>query len=78
MNWTNFVAVFEKASDVSADYLKERIRIWRNNELTATDWTQLLDSNVDKDVFVTYRQELRNLPQQDNDPRKWVFPVKPA
>ncbi len=78
MDWSNFVVYLDGNNEVSNDVLKERIRIWRNNELTATDWTQLPDSNVDKAVFVTYRQELRDLPQQDNDPKKWVFPVKPA
>lgn len=77
MNWKNFVAMLETAEQVPAEYLIERIRIWRNKELTATDWTQLPDTTVDSETFASYRQELRDLPQQDADPRKWVFPIKP-
>jgi hypothetical protein len=29
----------------------EQIRLWRNAELSQTDWTQLPDSPVDKDAL---------------------------
>lgn len=77
MDWNNFVAFFEEADEVPAEYLKERIRHWRQSELAATDFTQLPDVKVDKVAFATYRQELRDLPSQDDDPRQWVFPTKP-
>jgi hypothetical protein len=77
MDWLNFVTMMEVAEEVPAEYLEERIRIWRNQELLATDFTQLPDSPVDKIAFAAYREDLRNLPQQGDDPRLWVFPVKP-
>lgn len=77
MDWRHFVVYLDGDNEVSSDVLKERIRIWRNGELTATDWTQLADTNADKVAFATYRQELRDLPEQDADPRKWVFPTRP-
>lgn len=77
MNWTNFVAMTEVADDVPNEYLVVRIRMWRNKELSATDFTQLPDAPVDKVAFATYRQELRDLPEQGIDARTWVFPTKP-
>ena len=43
----------------------EQIRNWRNAELKRTDWTQVADAPIDKDVWATYRQKLRDLPQLD-------------
>jgi hypothetical protein len=56
----------------------EQIRNWRNFELNNTDWTQLEDSTVNKSVWATYRQALRDLPSQNADPQKLVFPTRPA
>lgn len=46
----------------SLEYLLERYRNWRTEELKNTDWTQLPDAPVDAIVFATYRQALRDLP----------------
>jgi hypothetical protein len=56
----------------------DQIRNWRNFELNNTDWTQLEDSTVNKSVWATYRQALRDLPAQNEDPQKLVFPTRPA
>ena len=77
MNCQDFVAPHETASEVSADYLFERIRNWRNAELIACDWTQLTDSTADKTAWATYRQALRDLPASNEDPKKIVFPTRP-
>ena len=53
----------------------EQIRLWRNAELSRTDWTQVADAPVGKDVWATYRQELRDLPQQGGLADDAVFPV---
>lgn len=53
------------------------IRQTRNQKLLASDWTQLLDSTVDKQVWATYRQSLRDITQQ-SDPFNIVWPVSPA
>lgn len=79
MDWNNFVstAFLEVAEDVPNDYLIERIRNWRNVELTATDWTQLPDAPGDKAAYATYRQELRDLMGQSEDARAFIFPTRP-
>lgn len=55
------------------------IKLWRKNQLTSCDWTQLPDVDLaNKLDWVTYRQALRDLPQQGPDPKVWVFPVPPT
>lgn len=54
------------------------IRDWRARELAKSDWTQLPDSTADKAAWAAYRQELRDLPAQNSDPKQIVFPVRPT
>lgn len=77
MNYQNFVAPNEKLDEVPAEYFFERIRNWRNAELASCDWTQVADSTADKTAWATYRQALRDLPSQNADPKKIVFPSRP-
>lgn len=54
------------------------VRAERNTKLVATDWTQVVDApQTIKDVYITYRQALRNVPAQTGFP--WVidWPVQP-
>ncbi len=55
----------------------EQIKLWRNAELSRTDWTQVDDSPADKAAWAIYRQALRDLPEQGGDAENAVFPVKP-
>lgn len=55
----------------------ERIRIWRDTELTATDWTQLPDAPVATEPWALYRQALRDITEFAT-PADVVFPVRPA
>jgi len=43
-------------------------REYRNQLLTASDWTQLPDAPVDKEAWAAYRQALRDLPNHVNFP----------
>lgn len=78
MNYKDFVAPFENANEVPDEYFFERFRLWRNAELASTDWTQVSDSQADKAEWAAYRQALRDLPAQNKDPKKIVFPTRPA
>jgi hypothetical protein len=51
-------------SEATNDQKWEQIKVWRNRELAASDWTQLPDAPVDKTAWATYRQALRDLPAQ--------------
>ena len=56
----------------------EILRSRRNDELSLSDWTQLPDSNVDKNVWATYRQQLRDLPSNTSDIDNVVWPTVPG
>jgi hypothetical protein len=49
------------------------IRTQRNQMLKDTDWTQVLDSPVDKTAWAVYRQALRDIPTQA-DPFNITWP----
>jgi hypothetical protein len=59
----------------SRDYWKE-FRDLRNRRLMESDWSQLPDislSNTEKQKWATYRQQLRDLPQNITDPKPLVL-----
>ena len=49
----------------------------RDGYLQASDWTQVPDAPVDQQAWATYRQELRDLPDNTEDPRNPTWPTKP-
>jgi len=51
------------------------IRIQRNQMLKDSDWTQLIDSPVDKETWATYRQALRDITKQ-TDPFNINWPTQ--
>ena len=55
----------------------EQIRAERNGLLTASDWTQVADAPVDQAAWATYRQALRDVPEQNGFPTDVVWPEKP-
>ena len=72
LNWDS--ALVESAdTEQQFDY----VRAVRNTELAASDWTQVADAQCDKTAWATYRQALRDLPSQNADPKKIVFPTRP-
>jgi hypothetical protein len=55
----------------------QEIRLIRNELLKESDWTQLSDvSQTIKDLWTVYRQELRNITNQQN-PFNIEWPIKP-
>lgn len=72
------------ATDVSAEEIARRtenesktIRSQRDSKLTETDWTQIADAPVNKEAWAIYRQQLRDLPEQDGFPWNVNWPEKP-
>ncbi|TOP74089.1 tail fiber assembly protein [Vibrio parahaemolyticus] len=58
-----------------------RVRNHRDILMKETDWTQTADvplSVEKKAEFATYRQVLRDIPQQDIEPDNIVWPEKPT
>ena len=63
---------------IDDEMLLKVIRWRRNGLLVSCDWTQIPDSVVDKQAWIDYRQQLRDLPSQNENPRLIVFPTPPA
>ena len=59
-------------------FLAEYARNKRNLLLDECDWTQLADvPQTIKDLWATYRQALRDVPQQAGFPENVTWPQKP-
>jgi hypothetical protein len=69
----------EELREASRDYWKE-FRNERNRKLIECDWTQLSDSPITKQKkqeWAVYRQGLRDLPENTNDPKNPEWPSTP-
>jgi len=53
------------------------VRTTRGEKLKDSDWTQVADAPVDKAVWATYRQELRDVPNQSGFPWDITWPTQP-
>lgn len=71
---------------MSRNYTAESTDPWdmlrkiRDGLLDRSDWTQLADSSLssaDKTAWATYRQQLRDLPENTVDPENPTFPEVP-
>ena len=63
--------------DATNEQKWEQIKLWRNAQLSASDWTQTLDAPIDKAAWAIYRQALRDLPAQGGSADEAEFPVSP-
>jgi hypothetical protein len=57
------------------------LRTERNARLAATDWTQMNDSplsQANRTAWSSYRQELRDLPDEVTDPTQVEWPLDPT
>ena len=55
----------------------EEVRAQRDKLLADTDWTQVADAPVDQAAWATYRQALRDIPQQAGFPENVTWPEEP-
>lgn len=55
----------------------EQVRGYRNQLLAASDWTQIADAPVDQTAWKAYRQELRDVPEQEGFPSSVIWPTPP-
>jgi hypothetical protein len=53
------------------------VRSTRDTKLKDTDWTQIVDATVNKTVWATYRQALRDVPTQSGFPWTVTWPTQP-
>ena len=59
------------------DRLWGKLRYERTVELQDSDWTQVPGAPVDQAAWATYRQQLRDLPENTTDPVSPIWPTKP-
>ena len=78
MNASFLWAIYESDGIQVSDEIKWNfIRLYRNELLTRSDWTQLGDTPFtaeQKDAWTAYRQTLRDLPQDYGNPNDVNFP----
>ena len=78
--FNNELKMRESPSPSSSDW-DEDLRIRRNKKLTDCDWTQGNDtplSNSKKTEWATYRQALRDLPDNTSDSSDPTWPSEPS
>jgi hypothetical protein len=63
--------------DATNEQKWEQIKLWRNAQLAASDWTMHTDAPTDKVKWAAYRQALRDLPDQGGKAEDAKFPVAP-
>lgn len=64
----------EKRKEVIA----EQVRQQRDRLLAECDWRSLPDAPGDRDAWLEYRQQLRDITQQAGFPENIDFPTPPA
>ena len=67
-------AAYKTAKDTEQ---AKSVRSTRDTKLKDTDWTQIADAPVDKTVWATYRQALRDVPTQSGFPWTITWPTQP-
>lgn len=70
--------VTDAHTEVVLEKVASAVRIERDKLLTKSDWTQVADAPVDQAAWATYRQELRDIPQQEGFPESVVWPTRPV
>jgi len=85
VNNADLMALVQGRNDV-AEYVEPPVdpkalaseaRTMRNALLTESDWTQVADAPVGSQAWATYRQALRDVPDQAGFPENIVWPVAP-
>jgi hypothetical protein len=61
----------------SEEQLAAQARSERDRLLKESDWTQVPDAPVDQSAWASYRQALRDVPQQAEFPTDIDWPIKP-
>jgi len=59
------------------DEKASQVRNTRNNKLAKSDWTQVLDAQVDRAAWAAYRQALRDITAQPGFPWEVTWPQEP-
>lgn len=78
MNYTNLLIIGLNPVNPTDEEITRAVRTYRNQQLAASDYTQLPDVDLaNKWDWAVYRQALRDMMQQNDDPKLIVFPEPP-
>lgn len=78
MNYKDLLILPMDSDNPPIENIFAAIRGWRNRELAASDWTQLPDVDLaNKWDWAVYRQALRDMMAQNENPKLIVFPEPP-
>lgn len=77
--WITKTVINKTQEQIGADTISKsaEVRNKRNDLLSESDWTQILDAPVDRTVWASYRQSLRDITDQPGFPWDVQWPVKP-
>lgn len=75
-NW-NIVPLTNEEMQTALSEKQLEVRGLRNTLLNESDWTQLLDSPINKQEWAVYRQALRDITSQPGFPFSVIWPNKP-
>jgi len=67
----------ERLTAVTNDEMIRRVRGQRNELLFLSDWTQVNDAPVNQSDWAVYRQQLRDIPEQQGFPSEVNWPTEP-
>lgn len=76
--WVYWTDMDSAQQGIPDEWVWERLRIRRNELLSACDWRVLPDAPWETAPWFTYRTQLRDLPASTNDPRRAIWPTPPA
>jgi hypothetical protein len=83
-DYATFLQELEKGEAELVPYVPpaptwEQIRIQRDSLLTSSDWSVASDATPkpSKEAWLTYRQALRDVPENFSSPEEVVWPNKP-
>jgi len=69
--------LLDHETDISDEWLMERMRLRRDALLVKSDWAMILDTPTDKTAWATYRQTLRDFPATWTPAPTVTFPERP-
>ena len=67
----------DAVKEVVDEQQAKSVRTTRGEKLKDSDWSQVADAPVDKAVWATYRQALRDVPNQSGFPWEVTWPTQP-
>ncbi len=76
LNWSVVTKTQEQLAQDNTDMAKS-VRATRDAKLAECDWTQVADAPVNKAVWATYRQALRDITAQEGFPWTITWPDAP-